>query len=211
MNILVQQYQSRVLGPTETVDYSTIVMQTYPPDALKQEPFVGFKVLCTDTQAYNGNPGDRIRAIDASLGFLRGKGCIIRETSPAKPDGFWVISLPVPRSQISLALNNLMDVLATFEQYMGIVRDGLFEVNVSGRCNVNETEICLGRITLPPSYASNLVPPDNTPYRLGHVVRINDNFMCLRTRWDLKHINTPASNYEALTVISQLIASMYHF
>lgn len=209
--MLVQQYQMRVIGPTEPIDYSSIVMQAYPPYAIQIEPFIGFKVLCTDTQAYNnGNPGERIRYIDANLGFLRGKGCIIRETSANKPDGFWVITLPVPRSQVAMAINNLMTVLATLEQYFGIIKDGLFEINVSGKCHISETENRLGSLTLTPSYLTNLVNPDNSPYRLGHVVRINDQFMVLRTRWDLSRSNTMGSICDALTVIPQLISSMYH-
>lgn len=210
MNMLVQQYQSRVLGPTEPVMYSEIIKQAYPPQALHQEPFVGFKVLCTDTNAYGTNPAERIRYIDSGLGFLKGRGCIIRETSIQKPDGFWVITLPVPRSQITQALNNLMNVLTTFEQYFGIVRDGLFEINVSGKCHINDTERCLSGLTIPQRYLTFVVTPENTPYRLGHIVRINDQFMVLRTRWDLSKTNSPATHYEDLTVIAQLIASMYH-
>jgi hypothetical protein len=210
MNVLVQQYQQRVLTPEEPVDYSNIVMQSYPPQALQQEPFIGFKVLCTDTQAFTYNPGDRIRYIDANLGFLRGKGVIIRETNKNKPDGFWVISLPVPRSQVNTALNNLFDVLASLEQYFGIVRDGLFEINVSGRCHVTEVERCFSSLSIPQRYMSNLIPSNNILCSMGHIQRINDNFMCLRTRWDLSRSNTPQAHFEDLTVLSQLIASMYH-
>lgn len=208
--MLVQQYQSRVLGPTEPVDYSSIVMQAYPPYALQMEPFIGFKVLCTDTNAYNGNPAERIRYIEANLGFLRGKGCIIRETSISKPDGFWVITMPVPRSQVLTAINNLMEVLTILGQYFGIIRDGLFEINVSGRCHIAETERRLSGLTISTDYLANLVPPDNSPYRLGHIVRINDQYMVLRTRWDLSKNITPGAISNALTVIPQLIASMYH-
>lgn len=211
MNMLVQQYQSKVIGPTENVDYSSIVRQSYPPAAMHQEPFIGLKVLCTDTNAYNGTPGDRIRYIEANLGFLRGKGCLIRETSSAKPDGFWIITLPVPQSQLSTMLNNLLDVLTFIEQWFGIVNDGLFEVNVSGKCSVYEIETCFNKLLIPRSYQTKLVPPENTPYRLGHVRRINANFMVVRTRWNLAgYNNTPTSIFEELTVISQLLASMYH-
>jgi len=210
MNMLVSQYQSRVLSPEEPVDYSSIVMQTYVPYAIQKEPFIGFKVLCTDTQAYSTNPSDRIRYIDANLGFLRGKGCLIRETKMDKPDGFWVITLPVPRSQVTIALNNLFDVLATMEQYFGIVRDGIFDINVSGKCHVTEVETCFAGLYIPPRYMTNLVPTNNVLCSIGHIQRINDDFMCLRTKWDLSRSTTPESVFEDLTVISQLISSMYH-
>ncbi len=209
--MLVHQYQQRVLTPQEPVDYSNIVMQSYPPQALHQEPFIGFKVLCTDTQAFTYHPGTRIRYIDANLGFIRNKGVLVRETNSNKPDGLWVITLPVPRSQVNTALNNLFDVLSTFEQYFGIIKDGLFEINVSGKCHVNEVERCFSSLSIPQRYLSNLVPSGNILCSMGQIQRINDNFMCLRTRWDLsKGNNTSQSNFEDLTVLSQLLASMYH-
>lgn len=209
-NMLVQQYQSRILGPTEPVMYSEIIKQVYPPAAVHQEPFIGFKALCTDTNAYGVNPAERIRQIEMNINFIRGKGCIIRETSSIKPDGFWVVTLPVPRSQVSEALNNMMSVLMTLEQYFGIKRDGLFEVNVSGKCSIHETERCLSGLTLTQQLMQYLVSPDNTPYRLGHIIRINEQFMVLRTRWNFTNSNVPSTIYDNLTVISQLIASMYH-
>lgn len=210
MNTLVSNYQSHVLGPEEVVDYSTIVMQAYNPYVIQREPFVGFKVLCTDTQAYNSNPADRIRYLDANLGFLRGKGCIIRETKPNKPDGYWVITLPVPRSQITIAINNLFDVLTTLEQYFGIVKDGIFDINVSGRCHVTEVENCFAGLYIPPRYMASLVPTNNVLCSIGHIQRINDNYMCLRTKWDLSRSTTPEQIFEDLTTISQLLSSMYH-
>lgn len=210
MNMLVQQYQSRVLGPEEPVDYASIIKQAYPPQAIQLEPFIGFKALMTDTQAFATNPSERIRYIDVNLGFLRGKGCLIRETSRVKPDGFWVMTLPVPRSQVNVALNNLFDCLMTFENFFSIMRDGLFEINVSGRCHVTEVERCFQGLSIPQRYMVNLVPSNNILCSIGHIQRINDMFMCLRTRWDLAKTNKPNEYFEDLTVISQLIASMYH-
>lgn len=211
MNTLVQQYQSHVIGPNEIVDYSSIVKNTYPAAAVHQEPFIGMKVLCTDTNAYNGAPCERIRYIEANIGFLRGKGCIIRETSPAKPDGFWIITLPVPQSQLSIMLNNLLDVLAFVEQYFGIINDGLFEINVSGKCSVYEIETCFNKLLIPADYQTKLIQPESTPYRIGHIRRINKQFMVVRTRWNLSdYRTTPKSIFEQLAVISQLLASMYH-
>lgn len=207
---LVQQYQSRVIGPSEIVDYSSVIMQAYPTQAIQLEPFIGFKVLCRDTNASLMNPSERIRQIDANLGFLRHTGCIIRETNNIMPDGYWVITMPVPRSQVFTQLNKLMEVLSIFEQNFGIVRHGLFEINVSGRCSIGDTERCLGGLIIPPRYRGMLEEPDNTPYRLGHVIRINDNYMCLRTRWQLNVQSSPTSHYEDLIVLSQLISSMYH-
>ena len=207
---LVQQYQMRVLRPSEVVDYSSAVKQAYPPYAIQSEPFIGLKVLCKDTMAFVLDPPSRIRQIEANLGFMRGKGCLIRETSQTMPDGFWIITMPVPRSQIAQQFNNLMEVLAILEQHFSIVRCGIIEINVSGRCSIAETERCMMGLTIPQRYSEALVVPDNTPYRYGHLIRINDNFMCLRTRWDLTRQTQNTVHYEEILVLAQLISSMYH-
>jgi hypothetical protein len=206
---LVEQYQRQVLGPTQVVDYSAVVMQAYPPQAMQMEPFVGFKILCKDTNAFTTDPRTRLSQIDSGLGFLSGKGCIIRETDMSMPDGFWVITMPVPRSQVNQQLNNLMNVLTILEQYFGIIRSCMVEINVSGKCNIADTERCLSGLTIPSRYMTELEMPENTPYRIGHITRINDNFMVLRTRW--RFHNPPTTDrYEDLVVLSQLISSIYH-
>ena len=210
MNMMVRQYQQRILGPTEPVDYSNIVMSAYPPQAIQLEPFIGFKALMTDTQAFVTNPAERLRYLDANLGFLQGKGCLMRETNNNKPDGFWVMTLPVPRSQVSKALTKFFDVLQTLEQYFGIVKDGCYEINVSGKCHVTEVERCFSGLVIPQRYNSCLIPSNNFMCSIGNIQRINDNYMCLRTRWNLNQSNSvPSQTFDDLIVISQMIASMY--
>lgn len=211
-SMLVNQYQSHVLAPEEPVDYSSIIKAVYPQYAIQSEPFVGFKVLCTDTLAMSVNPRDRMAYIDSQLGFLRSKGVIVRETNNTKPDGLWVITLPVPRSQVATALNNLFDVLRTFENYFGIVCDGIFDVCVSGRCPVTEVERSLQGVTIPKSYMAYLIPTNNILCSIGQIQRINDMFMCLRTRWDLKSKDNGNTSlyFEDLSVLAQLISSLYH-
>lgn len=204
-SMLVSQYQSRVIGPTEIIDYSSLIMQNYPPQAIAIEPFVGLKVLCRDANSTYFNPADRLRQIDMNLGFLRGKGCIIRETAMAMPDGFWIITLPVPKSQVNQQLHNLFEVLSIFEGSFGIGKLGLVEINVSGRCNIMETERCLSGVMIPQRYMPNLVMPENMTYRLGNIVRINDNFMVFRTRWNLDK-----NMADDLMILTQLLTSIYH-
>lgn len=207
---LLAQYQSRVLRPDEVVEYSAAIKHAYPPQAIQLEPFIGLKVLCKDTMAFTIDPASRIRQIEANLAFLRGKGCLIRETTQAMPDGFWVITMPVPRSQLAQQFNNLMDVITVLEQYFSIIRQGLVEINVSGRCTAAETERCMTGLVIPQRYMGALVVPDNTAYRYGHIIRINDNFMCLRTRWNLTNQTQNTVHYEEILVLAQLISSMYH-
>lgn len=198
------QYQTHVAGPTEIIDYSSIVVGRYPSAAVQMEPFIGIKVLVRDTNASYMSPHDRMMQIEQNLGFLRNTGCIIRETSAKMPDGFWVISMPVPRSQIVQQIQNINNVLGTLEQYFGIVKhQGIVEINVSGRCLPQDTERCLRNLIIPDIFNNLLVSPENTPYKIGHVLRINDTFMLLRTRWHLNRVDDAA-------VLSQCISSVFH-
>lgn len=205
MNMTVQQYQNHVLGPTEIVSYNTIVSQGYPPQAIQSEPFIGLKILCRDTNAAITNPAARMQQIDQNLGFLRGTGCLIRETALTMKDGFWLISLPVPRSQLRQQIDKLLNVRDIFAQYFGIVPHGLVEINVSGRCAVQDTERALSSLYIPNRYAENMVAPENSAYRLGQVVRINDTFMLFRTRWFFKK-----NMADDVIELSQLISAMFH-
>ena len=206
--------QQRVLSPNAQVDYSTIIMQSYPPAAIQKEPFIGFKIKCRDTQANNYYGGEaRMRQIDTFLqqtNMLVNTGVILRATHFEMPDGLWVITMPVPRSQVVKALNNLFSVLAVLERQLGIVMTGEdYEVNVSGRCTPMEVENVIGSLYIPPQYLKILRAPTNTAFRYGHLMRINELYACFRTRW-CPGLIAPASVNEVLMVISQLIATIFH-
>lgn len=207
----IAQYQKHVLAPSEPVDYSSIVMNSYPPGAIQMEPFVGFKVLCQDTNGYTLPGCQRMRQVDQSLGILYNTGVIIRETNGGMRDGFWVITMPVPRSQLVRQLNNLFNVLNALNQMLGIRATGLVEINASGRCNPMETEACLQRLIIPQPYASMNMTQETTAYRYGNIVRINDEFMCFRTMWNIAsgdgRLNQSA--FEHIMLLSQLLCSMY--
>jgi len=216
MSIL--QLQQRVLSPDAAIDYSTVIMQSYPSYAIQREPFVGFKILCRDTQVngnYNmqyGNCEQRMNQIDSFLQqsrILMGTGVILRATHFQMPDGIWVITMPVPRSQVTTSLNNLFNVLRVLEQQLGIILTGdQYEVCVSGRCPLNETETILGSLCLPENYRRILQPPSNTPYKDGHLIRINDVYACFRTRYS-PGIVPVQTLYEMLMTVSSLIAAIY--
>ena len=210
MNMIVQQYQSRVLGPSEGVDYASIIKQSYPPEVIGRDTLIGFKVRCRDTQAHTMHPADRLRYLDQNLGIMRDKGCIIRESEPNIPNGFYIISLPVISSQLNTALNNLFDVLASFAQYFGIVQDGMIEICVSGRCPVMMVETCLNKLTIPSKYLSRVIMSTNVLCPMGVIQRMNNDFMCFRTRWRFNPAAPPAQNFDDLLILSQLISSMYN-
>lgn len=208
----IETYQSCVLGPHQVVDYSGIVMQAYPPEAVQREPFVGFKVLVKDRVAQTQNPRLRLENLDRIMcQILPRTGCIVREAGTEDcPDktGLWVITAPVPRSQTTTQIMFLMNVLQTLEQ-CGVILAGTYEVNVSGRCTPMETEGMLSSLYIPAEYANAIVNPLNTPYRCGHITRINNNFMCYRTRWNFGMKSAPEVQKD-LIILSQLISAMYH-
>ena len=221
MSIL--QLQQRVLGPDTCVDYSSIIMQSYPPYAIQSEPFIGFKLKCRDTQAGKmyGQQERRVNQIDQFLnpqpnpmGYpvtppLADSGVILRATHFQMPDGIWVITMPVPRRQLVDALGRLFKTLQMLEQRLGIVLTGEdYEINVSGICPVQEVEGTLSSLYFPPQYERILEPPSNTPFRYGHLIRINETYACFRTRWRPGLI-PPDKVYEILMTISSLIAAIF--
>lgn len=199
--MLVQQYQTRVLAPNEIVRYDQIVMSSYPAYAFQTEPFVGFRVLIRDMNYNTFDPSDRLRLIDSKLGFLKGSGCLIRETKKGlMPDGFWVMTCPVPRSQVGMQINYLLAVLNTFEQMFGLVISSLFEVSISGRSTPIQFTQNLNGLMLPQRYMSMLVT-QKSPFVMcpfGHIMQINDEYTIIRTRWDMSHGEAVYNVYEGL-------------
>lgn len=213
---MVLQCQNKVLRAKEIVDYSSIVRSSYPPFAIQTEPFIGIKMLCKDTQAFRTYPAQRIAQLDGFLSTpnmafgdvpLAGTGCCLRETKySSMQDGFWVITLPVPRSCLHQQMTNFINTLTMFKQIHGIVPLGYVEINVSGRCGPTDIERCLGSLHMPDQYMKYAEVPDSA-WRIGTVTRINDNFICLRTRWKLNPQSTTL--YDDISVIAQIICSIY--
>lgn len=208
----VMGVSGRILSPTEIVDYSTIVMGAYPPQAIASEPFIGFKILVRDpaTAGYAGNMAMRFKQIEANLAPIMGKGILIRETDYQQcPDGYWIITLPVPRSQISIAIRNLADALMYLERAFGFVKTPCIEIDVSGRCGYQDVERTIGGLMIPDMYQKAAIQCVDSPYRFGKVERINEQFILFRTRWDLTHGGSNNISSDML-LLGQLLASMYH-
>jgi len=207
---MIENYQSRILAANEIVDYASEVMVSNRPEVIQFDPMVGFKILMKDLNAFSMPQNQRFQQIEQNLGFLSGTGCIIRETNPREAvDGFWVISFPVPLSLINVQITNIMRVLSILKNSFGIVSLDLIEINVSGRCPLNEVEFRFARVAIPPEIRNYMVEPNNTPYKLGHIVRINDNYAMLRTMWDWRSQTNKQSRSSDLIVIPQLIANMF--
>ena len=212
---MIENYQTHILKPDEIVDYSSELMRSFRPEQICYEPMIGFKVLCRDLNSYiMGTNQARFQAIEQTLGVLRNTGCVIRETHMNESsDGFWIVTFPVPKSHLLQQVNNLMSVLKFFADNLGIVSTDVCEINVSGRCNYNETEGRLSSIVIPNVYSYALVEPQNTPYKMGHVIRINQAYILLRTMWDFGRNGSGtkvANRYNELTIIPQILTNAFH-
>jgi len=208
---MIENYQSHILKPTEVVDYSAELMHGLRPETIQMEPMIGFKLMTKDMNAYVTSQAARFQYLEMNLGFLKDSGCIIRETQPVEaPDGFWVVSFPVPISQLSQQLMNITRIMDFIAVNFGIVSSDVVEINVSGRCRVGETEWRLANVNIPAQIRQSLIEPVNTPYKLGHIIRINDEFAMLRTMWDWRRSGTTtASHMSDLLVIPQLICGAF--
>lgn len=217
---MIENYQRRVLSPGEVVDYAAEVMYKYQPVNLQCEPLVGLRVLLKDTNGRVTDPATRLSQIDAYMsvtsncgGVLRGTGCILREAMPNElQDGIWLITFPCTTSVLATQLTNMMNVLNYMAQNLGIVSTEIVDINVSGRCPMTEEGGRLSSVQITPKYATVLSSPTNSPYKLGHIVRINDMFAMLRTRWDWSKYRVPGKiDYHAddIMVLSQLMTGMF--
>lgn len=198
--MLLANYQSHVLGPSEPVNYPQIVRTAYPTNAIQTEPFVGFKILCKDMNAFTlGNTGDRLRQLDTFCPTLKGTGCVLRESGQSvMTDGLWLISMPVPRSQVNIQLDLMIKVLRVMELNFGIIPVGIFEVCVSGKCMPNEIEMKLNRVSIPSNYQHMLIVPADSPYKMGNCKRINDYYMMFKTMWNMSNDLSAQNMYVGL-------------
>jgi len=209
---MIENYQSHILKPAEVVDYSAELIHGLRPEIIQMEPMIGFKVMVRDMNAYTTpSQAARFQFIEMNLGFLKDSGCIIRETQTTEsPDGFWVITFPVPQSQLSAQMSKLTIVLDFLTSNFGIIPVDVVEINVSGRCPVGESEWRLANVNIPSAIRQYSVEPTNTPYKLGHIIRINDEFAMLRTMWDWRNSGMPSSSHLSdMLVIPQLISGMF--
>ena len=217
---MIEQYQQQVLRPGDVVDYASEMMQLYRPEQLAVEPMVGFRVLCKDMNAHTASPPARMQTIDSYIGVGQGKGCILsqtgcvlREATPMElQNGLWLLSFPVPQSQLARQIENINTVLNRLAQMLGIISVEVIDINVSGKCAIGETEMRMSNIIIPPEYHKVLAEPTNTPYKFGHLIRINDQFALLRTRWDWSTRRNPNSvnhHYQDMLIIPSLLMGMF--
>lgn len=208
--------QTRIIRSDDIVNYSGIIRAGHRPEIINAEPFVGIKILCKDSQSNKMAPAQRIAQLDQFLGTpnpmtgitpFAGTGCCMRETKYSiMPDGFWLITLPVPRSVLGVQIQNLGRVIQMLKQ-IGITQQGYTEINVSGKCPITCLEMFMNNLMIPDNFMAYADQNDGSPYKVGKVERINNEFMCFRSRW---RFNPADPNlYQNIIAISLLISAMY--
>ena len=208
---------NKVLSPSEIIDYSNLIINNYErraPGLLNTTPMVGFKVLFKDLDAYKAPGAERLRFIETYLPrILNGNGCILRETNNnSMPDGFWLITLPVPITQLNDPVVNqigrMLSVMDVLSREFNIVPVGMTEVNVSGRCTVLDTDNRIASVVIPEPLVQIHCPPENWSCKLGTVIRINDGFMLLRTRWNMDGMDI-VHRKEAMLLASNILSTIF--
>lgn len=204
----LESFQGKILFD-EVIPYANIVETRYPAFAIAHEPFVGLKVLVRDTLAGKGTPAARIDFLDKYfMNRMFGKGIIVRETDYYKlRDGYWIVTMPVPKSQLKLQLDNLGEALIILEKEFGIVYQEIIDINVSGRCQHIDTESAMSQINIPKMYKRYACDSKNSPYKIGNVIHINDEYVLLRTRWTLPRLDM----FENIEMVTTFIQPMFRF
>ena len=195
-------YTQKILHPGEVFPYSEMVFNNYErpnPGILAATPFVGFKIRMTDFDAYKAQPGVRISFLEHNIrDILVGNGCMLRETHPQDAtDGFYLITLPVPTLQLDNyncnQLGRIGEVINLLDAQFNISANPYFEINISGRCPIEETPDRLSTIRIPRNYKDMFIPQESA-FNAGKVIRINNEYALLRTQWDMSRLG--AFNYE---------------
>ena len=214
---LYEQYQNHVLRWDEIVYYDQILMNGKYRDAIKLEPMIGIKVLLKDTRAYSAqSPAHRIQFINSGLmTVLNGTGCMLRESkSTIMPDGFWLISFPVPRSQLTLQINQIINTIVKLGSYLGFVCMGLLEIYISGRATRFDLMDRLTRIELPQPYRSNLIKPESgngiVSYNYMYPIMINNYYSLLRSRWVINPNSQSGGLKDTIENVSLRLSSAFY-
>lgn len=193
---LYTQYQQQVVANSQIVYYDQILMNGEYRNAIKKEPMIGIKVLLRDMNATSApSPRDRIQFINTDLfRVLNQTGCFLRESkSTVMNDGFWLVSFPVPRSQLSLQINQIINTMNNFGTFLGFTFTGLIELYISGRATQYELMSRISMINMPEKYQRQLVKPDSgsqfISYNLGCIIPINQFFSLIKTRWSIDPVS----------------------
>lgn len=204
---MLKSLQSQIFGAGFNIPYTDIVSAIYPTELIQAEPLIGLKIGLIDNAV---NPKERLLQLEQFLPIiLGGTRCMLRETPLNTPFGYYLLTIPVPRDQLRLLVDEVIRVLTILETNFGITITKEYEINVSGQCSPTALEFKLNRFDIPSQYARLLTPQPNSPYTIGKVERINDAYITVRTRWKFGTDSNIFTDMEHIKVISHLIAGIY--
>ena len=201
---------SKIVPSSGIIDYSSLIISRYENQnpSIMRKPFAGFKFLMFDEDGVKGDKASRYSFINTHIGKIMGNtGCILRECNhEIMPNGFWLVSLPVPVSQLRgtemSQMNRIKYIIRALENSFNIRFMGRTEINISGRCTVAEIPDVLANILISQEDEENrLKPPASSPYNIGRVIPINSYYHMIRTSWDLSRY---AECYEHPTMVNEL-------
>jgi hypothetical protein len=182
----ITSLQNHVLGPSEDVPYAALTERAYPPTAFR-ERFMSVKILMQDEGYMNARCGaERMKQLDSACRpILANSGCILREAeADTVPNGIYLISLPVPRSQFQRQLGIVLSVMNRLAQDLGIMYTGVIETNVSGRMNEYDEQIAKKMFRLPQSLEEKITKrTDGFSQSVGKLEKINSEYEIFRVLW----------------------------
>lgn len=210
-------YQTQVIGRAQIIPYDQIVMECYR-EAIKHEPMIGIKVLLRDPLALEIDPRQRIAFINQGLKKVLSEtdsGCCLRETGlQPMPDGFWLISFPVPRSQFSFQLTNVINTINLFNNFLGFTCTGMVEISISGAVDEVELMRRLKNVVIPEKYLKQLVKPDTDgliAYNFGCMIPINNRYTLIKTRWNIDSISMQYDGLrDTVERVAFIISNVFH-
>jgi hypothetical protein len=209
----VANVSQKILCPDEIIPYSELIMNNYEYQnpGILDHPFVGIKIRLTDYDACKTVPQTRMMFLEHNIRqVINNTGCMLRETHPTQSmDGLFLTTLPVPINQLAdmncNQIERMLHVLDLIDRKFNIGIDTqtpsnipkiYLEINVSGYCPFNELQNRFSQIRIPSQYEQMFVPQESI-YRIGKVIPINNKYILLRTQWELPFYNDNLGrNYE---------------
>ena len=88
--------------------------------------------------------------------------------------------------------------------HLGIRRQAVTEVDVSGKTNMYETQRMMSSIIIPPQYMQKIIP--SSGMMMGDLEFLNKEYACLRTKWNIPE----PSVLDDMGLLAQLISSVFH-
>ena len=223
-NELRDKRPTNVIRDYEFVYYIENIHDFYEYETIQLEPFIGIKILCKDNRSNTMGSAQRIAQVDQFLGkpifgesqidSITGcpgrkphvkTGFFLRETQHSvMSNGFWLISLPFPRSVLGVQIKNMIRTVQRLKQ-IGINQIGYTQISVSGNITYEDLyypsaeglycayDMCMDmmpdNLKVFADHDYNYNYNDNDNYKIDYSFYnpdyINTYYRCFKSRWKL--------------------------